>query len=161
MKECTWDECTCHLDKEKPQTENEKTMRQFDTGATRDTDLNKLDYEGFFSPLVLRCCAEYLNKHRKQADGKLRDSDNWQQGIPLTVYMKSLWRHFMDMWSYHRLDLRNLNVDTLKEEAICAVIFNASGYLHELLKAKSNPRKPQPETEVEGIDSYGSGVTNS
>ena len=136
-------------------------MRQFDTGATRDTDLNKLDYEGFFSPLVLKCCAEYLNKHRMQADGKLRDSDNWQQGIPLEVYMKSLWRHFMDMWAFHRgyfIDTSNPPEDDYyengnnetQEEAICAVIFNASGYLHELLKMKTEPQEPQPETIDEG-----------
>ncbi len=144
MQECTRDECTCHLDKEKPQTENEKIMRQFNTGATRDTDLDKLDYDGFLSPLVIKRYAEYLNKHRRQADGKLRDSDNWQQGIPLRVYMKSLWRHFMDMWSYHR-DEKKIKPE-LTEEAICAVIFNASGYLHELLKVRSSPQKPQPET---------------
>jgi len=29
------------------------TIRQFTTGATRDTSDGKLDYEGFISPLVL------------------------------------------------------------------------------------------------------------
>ncbi len=123
-------------------------MRQFDTGATRNTDLDKLDFEGFLSPLVIKRYAEYLNKHRTQADGKIRDSDNWQKGIPLRVYMKSLWRHFFDMWSWHRNSVKN-NPDEdneRREEAICAVIFNASGYLHELLKVKSVSRKPQPET---------------
>lgn len=107
-------------------------MRQFDTGATRDSDTSKLDYEGFLSPLVLKRYAEYLNKHRTQADGKLRDSDNWQKGIPLKAYMKSMWRHFMDVWSFHR-DEQKVKPE-LKEEALCAVIFNASGYLHEFLK---------------------------
>lgn len=133
----------------------ETCMRQFDTGATRDTDLNKLDYEGFLSPLVLECYAEYLNSHRKQADGQLRDSDNWQKGIGFSVYLKSLWRHFFDIWKLHReygpiYDKKDNHCIT-KEEALCAVIFNASGYLHELLKEKSEPREPQPETipEVE------------
>ena len=54
-------------------------MRTFDTGATRDSDNDKLDYEGFLSPLVLRRYAEYLHKHRKQSDGKIRTSDNWQK----------------------------------------------------------------------------------
>jgi len=108
-------------------------MRTFGTGATRNTDSEKLDYEGFLSPLVLKRYAEYLHKNRHQADGKIRDSDNWQKGIPLPVYMKSLWRHFMDMWSAHRGS--TLKSD-LQEEAICAVLFNASGYLHELLKER-------------------------
>ncbi len=128
---------------------SEETMREFDTGATRNTDTDKLDFEGFFSPLVFKRCAEYLNKHRVQADGKLRDSDNWQKGIPFIVYMKSLWRHFLDMWTAHRLSSdkpRTKHDDEDFEEAICAVIFNASGYLHELLKVKSEPQKPQPET---------------
>lgn len=112
-------------------------MRKFSTGATRNSDDAKLDYEGFLSPLVLKRYAEYLNKHRVQADGKLRDSDNWQKGIPLTVYMKSLWRHFIDMWSIHRGIGPIPNTEIL-EEAICAVIFNASGYLHELLKYKTH-----------------------
>jgi hypothetical protein len=109
-------------------------MREFNTGATRDSDTDKLDYEGFLSPLVLRRYAEYLNKHRVQADGKLRESDNWQKGIPLTAYMKSMWRHFMDVWFLHRYTASSGNLDYSQEEALCAVIFNASGYLHELLK---------------------------
>ncbi len=118
-------------------------MRQFDTGATRNTDTDKLDFEGFLSPLVIRRYAEYLNKHRVQADGNLRDSDNWQKGIPLKVYMKSIWRHFMAMWFFHRgvgkgmYEAHAKDEMQLFEEAICAVIFNASGYLHELLKEKS------------------------
>ena len=57
-------------------------MRNFDTGATRDVDTNKLDFEGFLSPVVLERYAEYMHKNRVQADGNLRDSDNWQKGIP-------------------------------------------------------------------------------
>ena len=108
-------------------------MRTFDTGATRDTDAGKLDYEGFLSPLVLRRYAEYMHQHRTQSDGALRDSDNWQKGIPLDAYMKSGWRHFMDWWGYHRhIILSNQRV----EDALCAIIFNASGYLHQLLTGK-------------------------
>ena len=107
-------------------------MREFDTGATRDTDTNKLDYEGFLSPLVLERYAQYLNKHRVQADGKLRDSDNWQKGIPIKVYMKSKWRHFMDTWLWYRVKPVGANI----EESLCAVIFNAQGYLFELLKER-------------------------
>ena len=139
----------------KEEKAKEKIMRKFDTGATRDTDLNKLDYEGFFSPLVLKCCAEYLNEHRTQADGKLRDSDNWQQGIPIKVYMKSKWRHFMDTWMIFRgygpvRDPKDSHIITM-EEALCGEIFNASGHLHELLKEQLEPRKPQPETLPETV----------
>jgi hypothetical protein len=121
------------------------TIRTFDTGATRDTDLNKLDYEGFLSPLVLERYAQYLNKHRVQSDGQLRDSDNWQKGIPKETYIKSKFRHFIATWLLHRgytaKDEKGNNV-TL-EESLCGDIFNTMGYLHELLKEKENikPKK--------------------
>lgn len=102
-------------------------MRTFDTGATRDTADDKLDYEGFLSPLVLKRYAEYLHKHRKQSDGTMRDSDNWQKGIPIETYMKSAWRHFMEMWTTHR---RQGHAD---EDAMCALLFNVMGYLHEVI----------------------------
>lgn len=112
-------------------------MREFDSGATRDTDENKLDFEGFLSPLVLNRYAEYMNKNRVQADGKLRDSDNWQKGIPKTEYMKSGFRHFFDWWFNHR-GLAALARETI-EEALCGLLFNAMGYLHEHLKKAETP----------------------
>ena len=105
-------------------------IRQFKTGATRDTDVNKYDYEGFLSPLVLERFGEYMNKHRIQRNGQLRDSDNWQRGIPSYAYMKSAWRHFMDLWKEHR----GLKTKDGIEEALCALMFNVMGYLHEHLK---------------------------
>lgn len=118
-------------------------MRQFDTGATRDTDAGKNDYEGFYSPLVVEAFGDYMNKHRVQADGKLRDSDNWQKGIPKDAYMKSLWRHFLDMWFIHRGYERYDKVTKEKltmKEVLCAIIFNVQGYLFEILKAQADPR---------------------
>jgi hypothetical protein len=105
-------------------------MRLFETGATRNVDDNKLDYEGFLSPLVLKRYAEYMHTNRKQADGALRDSDNWQKGIPLPAYMKSLKRHVMDVWLSHR----GYAAGEPLQVALCAVLFNAMGYLHTLLK---------------------------
>lgn len=112
-------------------------MRTFDTGATRDTDEGKPDYEGFLSPRVIERFGAYMNKNRVQADGSLRDSDNWQKGIPLEAYMKSLWRHFLDVWTLHRRIVVNdiyVSEDVGEmEEALCAVLFNTQGYLHEFL----------------------------
>lgn len=118
-------------------------IRTFATGATRDTDVNKLDYEGFLSPLVLERYAEYMNLHRKQQDGNLRPSDNWQKGIPRDQYMKSMWRHFMSVWKQHRghEDAEDL------ETALCALLFNASGMLHEILVSNSSGTdSPQNES---------------
>ena len=114
-----------------PEGPDQNGMRVFETGATRNTDQNKIDYEGFLSPIVLRRFGEYMNKHRVQADGQLRDSDNWQKGIPMDAYMKSMYRHFMDVWASHR---GAWGADM--EESLCALLFNGMGYLHERLKAK-------------------------
>lgn len=114
-------------------------MRKFETGATRDTTEGKYDYEGFFSPIVIERFAKYMHKHRKQADGSLRDSDNWQKGIPKDAYIKSTWRHFMDLWFLHRGHKRYDTKDgheITKEEALCAILFNVQGYLFEILRNK-------------------------
>lgn len=113
----------------------EGTIRQFDTGATRDTDTNKLEYNGFNCPLVEKRFAEYMHTHRLQSDGKLRASNNWQKGIPQDVYMHSLHRHFMDLW-LHMNGYPEEAVDSDIESVLCAIRFNINGILHERLKAK-------------------------
>lgn len=110
------------------------TTQIFDTGATRNSDTDKYDYEGFLSPLVIERFGQYMHKNRHLADGSMRASDNWQLGIPLRKYIKSKMRHDHDMWMLHRgYKCREESI----EEACCAIIFNTQGYLHELLKAKS------------------------
>lgn len=113
-------------------------VRKFDTGATRDAETNKPDYEGFLSPLVIERYGAYMSKHRVQPDGALRESDNWQLGIPLNAYMKSGYRHFIDWWKQHRGYKSSEDL----EDSLCALIFNASGYLHELRKRALDPRTP-------------------
>lgn len=115
-----------------PMSREERAVRKFDTGATRDTDEGKLDYEAFLSPLALRRYAEYLHSHRRQSDGTLRSGDNWTKGIPRSAYMKSLLRHVMDVWSLHRKVEAREDLQT----ALCAVIFNAFGYLYEDLQGR-------------------------
>jgi hypothetical protein len=120
-------------------------MRCFQTGATRDSDDGKLDFEGFISPRVLYRFAEYMHRHRYQADGAVRASDNWQKGIPSEAYIKSLARHFMDLWWRWR---DQPNDDEGINEALCAILFNAQGLLHErLASVVSYP------TDVEDIPS--------
>ena len=111
-------------------------MREFEGGATRDCDQDKLDYEGFLSPQALIVYAEYMHKHRSTAKG-LRDSDNWQTGMPLEVYMKSAFRHLVAWWSLHRQHLAGQEVRvSVLNESICGVLFNAFGYLHQLGKVE-------------------------
>lgn len=111
-------------------------MRNFKTGATRDSDTTKPDYEGFLSPLVVEEFGKYMTTHRVQADGAVRDSDNWQKGIPRTVYIKSKMRHDLDLWKLHRghkvIDPKTKKETTIPE-ACCAIMFNTMGYLFEYL----------------------------
>ena len=112
-----------------------EARRVFATGASRNSDEGKLDFEGFLSPLVLLHYAKYLDKHRCLEDGSLRDSDNWQKGIPRSQIMKSFWRHFVDVWLHHR-GLGSYAVESLND-ALCGVIFNAMAYLHEYLLTRN------------------------
>jgi len=107
-------------------------IRTFSSGATRDTDEGKPDYEGFLSPLVIEAYGAYMNRHRIQSDGDLRASDNWQRGIPKSAYIKSAWRHFMDWWKEHR----GIPSRDGLEEALGGLIFNAMGYWHETIKER-------------------------
>jgi len=115
-------------------------MRTFESGATRDDDEDKLDYEGFYHPAVMWRYAQYLHKHRTQADGKMRDSDNWQKGMPIARYVKSLLRHVLDTWLHHR-GQGHLAEYTDEEDCICAVIFNAQGLLLEKLVKRGEVKR--------------------
>ena len=103
-------------------------MRTFESGATRDDDTNKLDYEGFFHPEVMQAFAKYMHKHRMMADGSLRDSDNWQKGIPADQLMKSLFRHFMAVWLEHRAGYEPQMDD------LCGIFFNTQALMLDSLK---------------------------
>ena len=129
-------------------------MREFESGATRDTDEGKLDYEGFLSPLVLKRYAQYMHKHRKQADGKLRDSDNWQKGFGdkhLDVCIKSLWRHFLDLWKEHR----GLKSREGLDDAIGGILFNLMAYYHKILTDREKNKKYLPSFIVNGVCKIG------
>lgn len=129
-------------------TGDDGTIRHFSSGATRDTAYGKLDYEGFLSPAVLRQFARYMQMNRLQSDGTIRDADNWQRGIPAEQYMKSNFRHFMTMWDQHR---RNdaFNRRELMA-AMCGVLFNTMGYMHEWLKTNEEVRfdEDEPTSEI-------------
>ncbi len=108
--------------------------RVFKTGASRNDDSEKLDMEAFNSPIVDRRYGEFMHKNRIQPNGEMRSGDNWQLGITRDAYMKSAVRHVTDWRLVHRgyepVDKTDI------EEILCAVIFNASGYLFEILKAR-------------------------
>lgn len=121
-------------------TEEPNNMRQFDSGATRDGEAGKIDYDGFLSPFAIERFGAYMDKHRHTPLG-LRDSDNWQRGIPIDAYRKSLFRHFFDVWKLGRTGGDAAAI----EEALCAILFNAQGWLHESVKARLTARSQQPK----------------
>jgi hypothetical protein len=158
-------------------TKDNGTLRTFASGATRDTASGKLDPEGFLDPLVVVAFAEYMDRHRIQSDGSLRASDNWQAGFPRSQTMKSLWRHFLDLWLLHRghppvskdhrafyekdrtarfslgflLPLADAYaLESTKREVLCALYFNVSAYLREVILGRSisevaeAPAHPEP-----------------
>lgn len=117
-------------------------VRKFSTGATRDTDVRKLKYRDFFSAAVLKRRAEYMDKHRVQPDGALREANNWKKGIPEEAYSDSLIRHVQE---YAQIVTNEFDGDVQPgqlEELLCAIMFNAEGHLFEILKAKQNGKKP-------------------
>jgi hypothetical protein len=88
-----------------------------------------------------------MQKHQFMRDGSLRSADNWQRsadnwqkGIPREAYMDSAFRHFMAWWACHRGEASRVHTTGIQagaelEEALCGVLFNAMGYLHEVLGA--------------------------
>ncbi len=116
-----------------------KGVRQFATGATRNLSTDKHDYDGFLSPHAIEVFGTYMHKHRLQANGEVRDSDNWQKGIPMNEYVKSSWRHFLHFWRLHRgYEARDEHGKLVTmEDTIGALMFNVMGYCHEYVKAKN------------------------
>lgn len=97
---------------------------QFTTGATRSAE-NLYDPYGFLNPAVLKLYCEYMERHRVQKDGRTRDSDNWQRGMPSSRAYRSLIRHAFDVWLISR-GYKPKSADcTDITDALCAVIFNA------------------------------------
>jgi len=102
-------------------------MRVFSTGATRDNDGGKIDYDKFLSVEVIKRYGEYMLKHSIQSDGVAREGDNWKKGMSKSVYLSSAFRHFVSVW-----DLRSKNEKC--DEELCALLFNVMGLLYEEVK---------------------------
>jgi len=106
-------------------------IRLFSTGATRDTDVGKPRYAGFMSPLALKAFGEYMHRHRQQRDGRFREADNWKKGMPDREYLESAFRHLHTWWLFEEGYDAEAREDL--KDALCAVLFNAQGRLHNLM----------------------------
>ena len=112
-------------------------IRNFEGGATRDTDKDKLNYIKALSPIVLQRYVEYLGKHRVQSDGNLRDWDNWKKMFGekhFDVCMASMLRHVMDVWLQHDGYKGQQSI----EDSLCGILFNVQAYLFKILEDKKN-----------------------
>jgi len=122
-------------------------MRRFPAGAIRDTDKDKIDPEGFESPIVMRRFCEFMDKHRILSDGTIRGSDNWQKGMPIAQYIKSLDRHVLEakLWARgYGVSPRSKSDPQDIEEVLCAIRFNVSGMLFEILSQRyGRPSRPE------------------
>ena len=114
-------------------------IRTATTGASRDGDVGKLSYARGLSSQVLQRYLEYLGQHRTMKDGSLRDWDNWKRGMPVEWFAESLDRHVHD--AIRASQGLPVPENATLEDLLCAVIFNASGWLFELLVAKSGNRE--------------------
>lgn len=106
-------------------------VRTFESGATRSPLGDKLQYEGYLNPLVLKRFAEYMKKHQIQSNGEVRSADNWQKNIPKESLMDSGYRHFQDWHLHHRGYGAQATEDL--EESLCALLFNTMAYLKATL----------------------------
>lgn len=114
-------------------------VRTFETGATRSPLGSKLQYSKFMDSRVIKRYCEYLNHHRVQTDGKVREPDNWKSGIPVTSYVDSMQRHYMDIWLWHQEYTVEMSEDI--ETALCALLFNVQGLLFEVLRDECSDYK--------------------
>lgn len=120
--------------------------RIFKTGANRNSDENKLDYEGFISPLVELVYANYLHLHRLLEDGSMRDSDNWQKGIPKKELMKSAHRHWQDIrLLFDGYKVAEGQKEITMVEALCGMKFNIDAMIHAEMTQEG---KIKPEDSV-------------
>ncbi len=134
-------------------------MRKFTNGSTRDSADSKIHYYGFQHPLCDYSYGKYMLGHQKQADGKMREANNWWHGWDRSISLDSMTRHLEDLKLIHagyyvykkRTDMGEETIVTIKpidkkiviaeklhqvtaEEACNAIRFNTDAYKLEVLK---------------------------
>ena len=114
-----------------PHMPTKRPFREASSGATRDVNTDKLVYDKFQHPLVVKRFAEYMNANRKMQDGSTRAGDNWYKGFPRDWLIESMHRHYMDTWLHAKGFEAHANEDI--ESALCGILFNAQAMLLEVL----------------------------
>jgi len=112
-------------------------MRQYDSGATRSPLGDKLQYKGFRCPQVEKSFALYMHEHRTQADGNIRDADNWKKGMDKEDCADSLIRHcedFHSAWEGWEVICPDTKKKVSVVELLNAMKFNINAIIRELIK---------------------------
>lgn len=121
-----------------------KQIHQFESGATRSVETDRPCYRKALSPIVLQYYVAYINKHRKQADGSMRDWDNWKSGIPKDRSLEGLGRHDMSVWLLMQgFPAYDNNGPVTLKDSLCGIIFNSTSLLHEILKEEMEQKKAE------------------
>jgi len=117
-------------------------VRQFESGALRDNNTDKWDWDEALHPLVERSYAEFMHKNTYLSDGTRRPANNWQKGIPKDEYMKSQYRHFQDVWAmHHGIKVSDNHGPCNILDLLNALKFNINGYIYELLREQDKPKE--------------------
>ena len=116
--------------------------RVSDTGATRNSNVGKINYQGALSPVVLEAYGKYIEKHSLLPDGTIRNNKNWQKlfGTPQEhreVCIESAWRHFIDILMEHDGYESRDGID----EALGGLMFNIQAYWFSILKERRENNK--------------------
>lgn len=99
-------------------------VREFETGATRDSNEGKIDYRAILSPQALEMFGRYMVKHTIASDGSKREQDNWKRGMPLECYIESFFRHTQEL--HRAIEAGNREEIT---EALGGCFFNLQGMM--------------------------------
>jgi hypothetical protein len=106
-------------------------IRNFKTGAVRDTDDGKENYVECFSFTAWRRYALYMKTQEKKYP-----PDNWRKGIPIKEYEKSLMRHLQKHFA-NKYEGAELEPDI---DHLAAAFFNLQGLMHEEVKQNAPDR---------------------
>jgi hypothetical protein len=104
-------------------------VREFETGAIRDSDDSKEDYIETISWTAFKRYAEYMTGKKKKYG-----AGNFKKGIPIDSYEQSLARHLQ---KYLSNKYENGNNEK-EEDHLSAMVFNLFGIMHEEARLKNN-----------------------
>lgn len=109
--------------------ENKQDIRQFDSGAIRDSEENKEDYIETISWTAFRRYAQYMTEKKKKYG-----AGNFKKGIDIDSYERSLVRHLQ---KYMENKYEGGIVET-QEDHLAAILFNVFGIIHEEERHRKN-----------------------